>query len=539
MHTTVFLIELTYMPKILILIFACLVSFSLAAQTDLYNPEKIQEIRISFDDPNWFQTLHEYKEEGNEKRLEATLVLNGTSYEGVGVRFKGNSSYYNVRKTGATKLPFNIKANFTEKGQRFPDDIKTLKLSNVFRDPSFLREVLSYEIAAKYMPSPRAGFSRVYVNDEYLGLYNLTESVDENFLEDHFGENQGTFVKCDPAWGAKEKDYCPEGDKASLMYQGDNPNCYFTYYEMKSDSGWTELIDLTKVLTNEPERIEEILDVDMALWMLAFNNVLVNLDSYTGRLCHNYYLYRLENGRFVPIVWDMNLSFGGFKFAGLDKGLSVEEMQTMSPFIHYKQKNNKRPLITTLLSDPLYRRIYLGHVRTILNENFVNGEYLERAKKLMEIIDEEVKNDKNKLYTYEGFQNNLYETAPAGKVPIVGLEELMGPRIEYLQNHPTLKDGGPTIQKVEALEFGPTLAIQATIEGATEAYLAYRYDPSEAFKRIEMFDDSGHNDEMADDNIWGATLEATKGLQYYVIGADDRLANFSPERASFEYYTFE
>jgi spore coat protein CotH len=271
------------MPKILILIFACLVSFSLAAQTDLYNPEKIQEIRISFDDPNWFQTLHEYKEEGNEKRLEATLVLNGTSYEGVGVRFKGNSSYYNVRKTGATKLPFNIKANFTEKGQRFPDDIKTLKLSNVFRDPSFLREVLSYEIAAKYMPSPRAGFSRVYVNDEYLGLYNLTESVDENFLEDHFGENQGTFVKCDPAWGAKEKDYCPEGDKASLMYQGDNPNCYFTYYEMKSDSGWTELIDLTKVLTNEPERIEEILDVDMALWMLAFNNVLVNLDSYTGR----------------------------------------------------------------------------------------------------------------------------------------------------------------------------------------------------------------------------------------------------------------
>jgi spore coat protein CotH len=38
------------------------------------------------------------------------------------------------------------------------------------------------------------------------------------------------------------------------------------------------------------------------LWMLAFNNVFVNLDSYTGGFSQNYYLYKDENRRFNPVV---------------------------------------------------------------------------------------------------------------------------------------------------------------------------------------------------------------------------------------------
>jgi hypothetical protein len=33
------------------------------------------------------------------------------------------------------------------------DGYGTLKLANVYNDPSFVREVLSYEIARKYMPA--------------------------------------------------------------------------------------------------------------------------------------------------------------------------------------------------------------------------------------------------------------------------------------------------------------------------------------------------------------------------------------------------
>ena len=156
--------------------------------------------------------------------------------------------------------------------------------------------------------------------------------------------------------------------------------CYTNAYELKTKTGWPELINLTDILNNKTEEIETILNVDQVLWMLAFNNVLVNLDSYTGRLVHNYYLYQDINGIFNPIIWDLNMSFGGFRFDGTGKALSNEEMQTLSPFIHYKTKNPDRPLITLLLKKNLYRKVYLAHIQTILNDHFKNGKYKERAK---------------------------------------------------------------------------------------------------------------------------------------------------------------
>ena len=81
---------------------------------------------------------------------------------------------------------------------------------------------------------------------------------------------------------------------------------YFSAYEMKSDAGWAELIHLMDTLANDVNAIEQILQVDQTLWMHAFNNVLVNLDSYAGGFKQNYYLYRMKNRQFYPVVWDMN-----------------------------------------------------------------------------------------------------------------------------------------------------------------------------------------------------------------------------------------
>lgn len=497
----------------------------------------IPEIRLTIKESQWDKALDSLKQANTGDRLLADVEIDGQNFKDVGVRYKGNSSYFNVRKYGETKLPFNLKSNQVNPKQYFPDKTETIKLSNIFRDPSFLREVLSYEIARKYMPAPRANFAKLFINGSYMGLYNSTESVEDDFLEDYFGEKSGILVKCDPEeWGREIKQGCPEGDKASLMYLGEDPDCYRGFYEMKSDSGWSELIRLTRILNQEPERIEEILDVDMALWMLAYNMVLLNLDSYTGRLSHNYYLYQRKNGQFVPLIWDLNLSLGGFRFADTGKALSLAEMQQLSPFIYYKDKDPKRPLITQLLTNPLYRKIYIGHVRTITEENFANGEYLKRAKEIQARIEEEVKKDANKLYSYEDFQRNLDSTAYAGKTEIYGIAELMEGRAQYLLNHPVIKFPPPAISKVEHFQFGPTLAVQASVTGAEKVWLAYRYDKKTAFKMVEMLDDSKNNDQMAGDGIWGATLDWKPGTNYYIVAEGERSARLSPERASFEFY---
>jgi hypothetical protein len=508
---------------------------------DIYAIDSIREVRITFAEENWADMLDSLKQRGYNQRLIGDVEYAGKTYQGAGIRYKGNSSYFSVRKSGASKLPFNIDVNVTNKKDKMPGGYDKLKLSNVFRDPSFLREVLSYEIANQYMPSPRANFVKLYINDEYMGLYNNTESVDDEFLERHYGEHKGVLIKCDPVWGHKQPSVCKEGEKASLQFLGKDSVCYKGLYELKSDYGWGELIKLTKTLENEPENLEQIFNVDQALWMLAFNIVLVNLDSYTGRFCHNYYLYQDKTGVFHPIVWDMNLSFGGFRYLGLEenlKPLSNKQMQRLSPYSHYKQQNEKRPLITKLLGQPTYRKIYLAHIRTIVNDYLVDSTYLQRAQELQSMIDEHVMQDTNKLYEYEAFKKNIYESTQAGKVSIIGIAELMRERAAYLQEHPLVSKTPPTISKVEHLDFGDMIVFNAALEGASKAWLYYRYGKKGAFQKMELFDDSGHADEMEADGIWGNTLDKKQeDIQYYIVVENDHIAAVYPERASYEFLT--
>ncbi|MCP3928568.1 MAG: hypothetical protein GY705_05640 [Bacteroidetes bacterium] len=523
------------MRRVFIFQFFFLLQAVVGQSQDFYSIENVGEVRIHFEEENWEHLLDSLKAIGTEKRLWADVKVNDKRYKKTGVRYKGNSSYYSVLDQEKKKLPFNIKLDFKKRKQNLPGGFTTIKLSNVFRDPSFLREVLAYEIASNYMPSPKANFVKLYINDEYFGLYNSTESVDDKFLDKYYGQHEGVFVKCDPDWNALDLTDCPKGDKASLMYLGADSSCYFGFYEMKSQYGWKELIGLTKVLNETPEKIESILDIDQTLWMLAFNNIIVNLDSYTGRLCHNYYMYQDTSGVFHPVIWDMNLAFGGFLYSGIGDRLKFEEMQTLSPFVHYKEKNNKRPLITNLLSNPLYRKVYVAHYKTIYQDYFANSRLRNRAKELHDFIESHVKEDSVKLYSFLSFKQNLYSSVTAGKTNTIGLYELLDERKKYLAKHPLLKRDGPEISNVIHLSYeGELLTVNATIKNTKKTWLCYRYAPFENFKRIEMFDDGGHNDEVVGDDVWGAMIKNEKGIQYYIIAEGEKAATLYPEKASFE-----
>ena len=519
------------MRKIYLTIIITTISLMVFAQ-DFYNINRVKDIKLEFKQDNWAKILDTYKEAGKDQRLTATVTIDGIKYDQVGVRHKGNSSYYNVRKTGSTKLPFNIKANHKNKKQRFKGGYESLKLSNVFRDPSFVREVLAYEIAGKYMPSPKANFVRLYVNGELLGLYNSTESVDEKFLKENFGTDDGTLVKCDPNWHGKVNKGCKKGQNGSLNYLGKDSLCYFDFYEMKSDHGWGDLVKLTKVLEDNSKELSKHLNIDRALWMLAYNNVLVNLDSYTGRLCHNFYIYKDHDGVFNTIPWDMNLNFGGFRFLDDKKVLDLPKMQKMSVLTN--MKNPSRPLLNKLLSNSMYRKMYIAHIRTILKENFSNGEYEKRAKAIQQIIDFHVKNDSNKLYTYEDFKKNLDETAKAGKTPIVGITELMKPRIAYLEAHPLIQKTPPAISNVTNAKFDTDATITAKVDNARKVFIYYRDKGHGKFTRLSMNDKGEEGDSSAGDGTFSAIIPKSSKVEYYILALNEDAAMYSPERAAYE-----
>ncbi|MEO0337812.1 MAG: CotH kinase family protein [Bacteroidota bacterium] len=514
------------------LLWFCVLWLAQANSQSIFDSKAINEVRITFDKTEWQQQLADHKMAGQEDRMLADLSLNGQSYKNVGIRYKGNSSFHAVMKTEARKLPLNIKVNFVDKSQRLPGGGKTLKLANGFRDPSFIREVLAYDIARQYMPASRASYAKVYANDHYLGLYTLVESVDNSFLDENFGDHNGVFFKCDPNYNIKAPATCPEGSRASLTYLGEDTTCYKGYYEIQSDTGWHQLVHLTKTLNENLGAIEEILDVDQTLWMLAFNNYLVNLDSYLGAFCHNYYLYQDKEGIFHPIIWDMNLAFGGFRLVDDNVIYNEEQLKRTSMLLHFKENNEKRPLVTYLLRNELYRKVYFAHLKTIYEDQTSDSLVYKRALELHDHLRKEVQEDQNKLYTDEMFEASLNQSLTASKAPIIGLFDLLDGRHDYLGNHIVLKRETPSISSIDHKKIEDSVQFEVVSEQAQKVWLCYRTINGRSFKRVLM--DKG-NAEIG----WTASIPHHEDLQYYIIAEGRYNVTLSPRRASFEFHTLK
>ena len=508
-------------------------SFSSSSQ-DLYDINSITNIEINFFTSIWDQILDNYY--GTEQRLLANVLINGIPYDSVGVKFKGNSTY----NENSNKNPINIKLDYT-----FNQDYQgyyTLKLSNGEKDPSFIREVLSYDILSDYMKAPKANYAKVYINGTYIGLYSNIESINKKFVSENFLSNSDNpLFKCNPS------NLSFTGSNSSLEYLGNDTILYYDYYEMQSDYGWEELKYLTYTLNNDFNSINNILNVDRALWMLAFDNLFVNLDSYIGNTTQNYYLFKDDNDQFNAIIWDLNESFGRFVGGSIPGGqTTLQYLSEYNPLADINSSN--KPLISQLLSNNTYQKMYIAHMRTMLNEKLTSNYYLQLADSLQYIIDSEVFNDPNYIYAYTDFQDNLYTSVGNGFNLALGLEELINLRISYLQNNSLFQSIPPDITDVIHTPSNPSInssvAITAKVSNqllgasAIEVIIGYRNHESEYFSKISMFDDGNHGDGIAGDGEYGVIINTNaSNIQYYIYAENTYAGVFSPERAEHQFYT--
>ena len=519
----------------LLFAFATLAIFGTRAQS-FYDMGTVQTIEITFAQSNW-DALLDAEKAGNDGYIMAQSVsINGVVFDSVGVKYKGNSTY----NANRAKNPFHIELD-TYKDHIY-EAYTDIKLSNAYNDPSFVREVLSYQVLRQYMDAPLSNYANVYVNGTLIGLYSSSEAVSKKFLTSRFASKTNTFVKCNPPAGAGPG----TTNLPSLVYKGQDSADYYTAYEMKSDIGWKQLINLCDTLANNVSAIEDILDVDRTLWMLAFNNVLVNLDSYSGGFAQNYYLYKDDNGRFLPIVWDLNESFGRFSMTGTGSLNSTTQKQQMTHLLH--QNDAAYPLIKQLLSVPMYKRMYLAHIKTMLTENFSNnGPYYTTGQTLQTTVNASVQADPNKFYTYNNFTTNLTSDVTSGGGPgggqsAPGITNLMNARSAYLLGLSDFTQTEPSIANVTqsntAPALGQTISVTATIANATTVYLGSRNVKTAPFSRVLMYDDGAHNDGAAGDGVYGVDVTVNNSsVQFYIYAENSNIGKFSPVRAEHEFHT--
>ena len=288
----------------------------------------------------------------------------------------------------------------------------------------------------------------------------------------------------------------------------------------------------------------------MVIWMLALDNVLVNLDSYIGKFKQNYYLYKNDNNQFKAVMWDLNMSFGTFGQTGEANpggpgggaGLTTIEKAQLDHLLHIN--DDSFPLFSKLMAVPKYKRMYLAHYKTILTENISNSRYLTLSDDYQAIITTAVTEDTNKFYTDAQFTGNINNDYNVGNNTAPSLTDLMSERNTYLLTQSDFTNTQPTISNITTSAATPTIgdlisiAANITNNNSNSVYLAYRTDETLSFTNILMFDDGAHNDGTSGDNVYGIDITIDSDyMQYFIYAENDNIGAFSPARAAYEFYT--
>ncbi|MBP7050682.1 MAG: CotH kinase family protein [Phycisphaerae bacterium] len=522
---------------------------------DLYDESALPVLHLQFTQWNWYALL--LSNYSSKTDLAATLTVDGVVYEGVGVRFRGNTSYM----VNSEKKSFNLSIDYTLPEQRLMG-YKTLNLINCNLDATFMREVLYSNTCRQVAPSAKANFVVLEINGENWGVYANIQQLNAQFLDEWFASNDGTQWRGDgmraitggggntgggtTGGGTVRRsagqigvagDDDATGDiriaeggvtsgSAALIWLGATSSPYQTVYELKRTSladPWASLIHVCDVLNNTtpaelPDKLEPVLNVDGALWICAMEIIFQDEDGYVHKRGSDYGLYyEPETGRIHLVQYDGNESMGNSQWS-----------------VFYRADDSSVPLMYRLMSIPRYRQRYLAHVRTILNAFFTEDALFPQIEAYRGVIDAEVQADTKKLYTYSAFTSG-----------IATLKSFITNRRAVLLANTEVNVQSPQITSVERevieLESGESIVVTARLSDAVavaSVQLFVAEGPFALFLPVSMADlGVQQRADGSTERVFSATLSgypAGTVVRYYVqaTAADNAgTLAFNPETA--------
>lgn len=213
------------------------------------------------------------------------------------------------------------------------------------------------------------------------------------------------------------------GGVTSLVYTDDDPDNYSAIFDnatfKPSKVDKERLIKSLKQL-NEGENIEQVIDVDEVIRYFVVHNFVLNSDSYTGNLIHNYYLAE-NDGVLSMIAWDYNLAFGGMGGFGMDRMNGGDNavtgqtgtdgtMDRAASMVNYPidtpmlaGSTDDKPMIAWIFNNKeyleKYHEVYADYV-----EYFTSGKFAQMYDNAIALISPYVEKDPTAFCTYEDFQ---------------------------------------------------------------------------------------------------------------------------------------
>lgn len=374
----------------------------------LFNTKTVHTIDIAAEESDWQEMLDNAT---SEEYITCDIVIDGESLQNVAIRTKGNSSLTQVASTDSDRFSFKVEFDHYDDSITYYG-LDKLCLNNIVQDNTYMKDFLCYSMMQQAgAETPLCSFVWITVNGEDWGLYAAAEGIEDGFAQRTYGSDYGNIYKPD------SMDMNAGGNKGGgmgstdvqLLYTDDSYDSYDNIFSNAvfdvTDSDKDRLISSIKQL-NEQENLEEILDTEEIISYFVAHNFVLNGDSYTGNMIHNYYL-RENDGVLSMIAWDYNLAFGGMSMGGSAQGTDQATSLVNSPIDSPVTSGDieDRPMVSWIFSQENYTEAYHKAFADFISSYFESGYFEELFDETIEMISPYVEKDPTAFCTYEEFQS--------------------------------------------------------------------------------------------------------------------------------------
>ncbi|BCS31739.1 hypothetical protein TBR22_A09430 [Luteitalea sp. TBR-22] len=360
------------------------------AQTtdDFFNPAAVQRIDLLVNSQDWAKLQENFQE---NTYYPADMRWNGLTVRNVGIRSRGLGS------RSAAKPGLRVDFDRYASDQTFLG-LKSFVLDNLTQDPSGVKESVTMRFYARMgVPAPRESFTRLYVNNQLVGLYGVVEAVDKDLLARVFGEIDGNVQNDGYLF---EYNYIV-GSPWRFEYLGSDLAAYAERFDAKTKESrsdaekWGPIEELVRV-TNDtpaaalPAALEARLDLPALVRYLAAQNFVAEPDGFTGYDgMNNFYFYRVEDGtRHVCIAWDEDNAFE-------------------TPDFPLTLRHDENVLVRKLLASSAWRSQYFATLNEAavsaaqVDEGQAEGWLLAEMRRQLDLIAAPMREDTSKPYSNE------------------------------------------------------------------------------------------------------------------------------------------
>jgi CotH kinase protein len=293
--------RLEWLIKRIVLVLLLLTGGVASAQTitDFFDDTVLQEIHLDVNPEDWASIKANPR---SDQYYEANFRWRGLEVDSIGIRQRGNAT------RNGTKPGLRVDFNRYESGRTFLG-MKSVGLDNNAQDASMVKERVIMEVYTKLgLPAPRETSAKVYVNDEYYGVYTVIEATDKNFLMRNFNEDggylyevQGTSSYRFEYLGAAGSLYDPRYFDAKTHSSDPDPGAPLVPFIQSINAGTD---------ANFASTMSSVMNLNLFMKHLAVEDFMGETDGILNGL-NNFCMYRFENKMWQFIGKDKDLTFGG------------------------------------------------------------------------------------------------------------------------------------------------------------------------------------------------------------------------------------